>query len=430
MACGGADMTLEIAADALDLTGFIRPGDAVAVGQACAEPLTLAEKFVEQRAALDGCRVFLGPAFAGTFKPEHGDHLRFAAYAASGSNQALARAGLLDIVPCHYSALPSLFAQRKQRVDVVLLLLAPAEDGRAYAGTANDYLLDAARQARVVIAEISDQVPQTPGSMLPADIRIDALIRTSRPPPMLRPTPLGAAEQRIAAHVASLVPDGATVELGIGALPDAILAALRAHRDLGIHSGMVGDGIVDLVEQGVITNARKPIDRGITIAGLLFGTRRLFDFAHRNPALRLMPPSYTHGLDVLRQLPNFIAINSAIEVDLGGQVNGEIAGGAYMGAIGGQVDFMRGAAIATSGRSIIALPATAKGGTVSRIVATLADAVVTSLRSDMDVIVTEHGVAELAGCSLAERARRLIAIAAPDFRDSLERTARPLLRAG
>src|SRR5262249_49842657 len=177
----------------------------------------------------------------------------------------------------------------------------------------------------------------------PADIRIDVQVPTTRPPAMLQPTPLGAVERRIAEHVAALVPDGATIELGIGALPDAVLAALAQHRDLGIHSGMIGEGVLDLVERGVVTNARKPIDAGVTIAGLLFGTRRLFDFAHRNRALRLMPPHYTHGYDVLRQLPDFIAINSALEVDLGGQVNGEMAGGVHVGAIGGQVDFMRGA---------------------------------------------------------------------------------------
>jgi acetyl-CoA hydrolase len=310
---------------------------------------------------------------------------------------------------------------------VVLIEVGPSAGGGFCLGLANDHLIDAARRARVVIAELNDQVPDTAGSALPTDIRIDGLVRTSRPPAMLQPTPLGAVERRIAEHVAALVPDGATIELGIGALPDAVLAALAQHRDVGIHSGMIGEGVLDLVERGVITNARKPIDAGITIAGLLFGTRRLFDFAHRNRALRLMPPDYTHGYDVLRRLPDLIAINSALEVDLGGQVNGEMAGGVHVGAIGGQVDFVRGALAAPRGRSIIALPATAKSGGVSRIVARLGDAVVTSLRSDMDVVVTEYGIAELDGCSLAERARRLIAIAAPQFREALERAAHPLI---
>ncbi|HEX7968316.1 MAG TPA: acetyl-CoA hydrolase/transferase C-terminal domain-containing protein, partial [Stellaceae bacterium] len=404
-------MTIEFSTGALDLAQFLRAGDTVVVGQACAEPLTLTETLARQRAALGGVRVFLGPGFSGTLRPEHGDHIGFAGYAGSGHNQALARAGLLDVVPAHYCELPALFAQGTLRADAVLLQMSPPDAaGRSFFGMANDYQIDAARRARAVIAEINDQVPQTPGSELPPDLRIDAIVRTSRAPAMLHPAPLGDVETRIAAHVAPLVPDGATIELGIGALPDAILSALRQHRDLGLHSGMIGDGIVALAEAGVLTNAQKPIDTGVTIAGLLFGTRRLFDFAHRNPALRLMPPAYTHGAEALRRLPHFMAINSAIEVDLTGQVNGEMAGGAYLGAVGGQVDFMRAARASPGGRSIIALPAAAKGGTLSRIVARLGDGAVTSLRSDMDAVVTEFGVAELAGRSLAERVRRMIAI--------------------
>ncbi len=422
-------MTKEISATDLDLARHVRPGDTVIIGQGCAEALSLSEALLGARAAIGRCRVFLGPAFAASFRPEHGDHLAFMGYAASGSNQALARAGLLDIVPCHYSELPALFREGRQPADVVLLQAVEAADGRLFLGMANDHQIDAARRARLVIAEINDRVPETPGSELPADIRIDLMLRSSRPPAMLAPSALGETEAAIARRVASLVPDGATIELGIGALPDAILATLTGHRDLGIHSGMLGDGVVTLAQSGALTNARKPIDRGITIGGLLFGTERLFDFAHRNPALRLMPPAYTHGHQVLRQLPDFIAINSAIEADLTGQVNGESLGGAYLGAVGGQVDFLRGALAAPRGRSIIALPATARGGSVSRIVARLGDGAVTSLRSDMDAIVTEHGAAELRGLSLAQRVRRMIAIAAPRFREELERAAHPLLKA-
>lgn len=422
-------MTEELSAATLDLSRFIRPGDTIVVGQGGGEPLTLTEALAAQRAALGRVRVFLGPSFAGTLRPEHADHIGFSAYAASGSNLALARAGLLDIVPCHYSALPSLFSAGHQRADVVLLLLGGAP-GRFCLGMGVDHALDAARRARVVIAEWSRRVPETPGSALPADIRLDAILPSDREPATLAPATLGAAEAEIARRVAALVPDGATLELGIGALPDAILSALCGHRDLGLHSGMVGDGVVALAEAGALTNARKPIDRGVSIGGLLFGTRRLFDFAHRNPALRLMPPAYTHGHQVLRRLPGFTAINSAIEADLSGQVNGEMLGGAYLGAVGGQVDFLRGAAASDGGRSLIALPATARGGTVSRIVATLADATVTSLRSDMDAIVTEHGVAELKGASLSQRARRMIAVAAPQFREELERAAWPWIKAG
>ena len=422
-------MPTTIAADALDLAAFVRPGDTVICGQGCAEPRTLTEALARQRAAIGRFRVFLGPSFAGTFRPDHGDHIDFAAYAGSGSNADLARAGLLDIVPSHYSDLPGLFAAGILRADVVLLQLAPGGDKGPYnMGLTNDYQIAAARNARVVIAEVNQQMPWSFGAEWPDDARIDAIVPTSRAPAFLEGAALGETERRIAAQVASIVPDGATIEVGIGALPDAVMAALAGHRDLGIHSGMLGDRFVDLVEIGAVTNALKPVDRGVSIGGILFGTRRLFDFVHRNRAFRLMPPSYTHGIEMLRQMPRFAAINSAVEVDITGQVNGEIAAGVHVGTVGGQVDFMRGAA-AAGGRSIVALPATAKGGSVSRIVARSMAGIVTSLRSDMDVVVTEHGVAELRGRSLAERARRLIAIAAPSFRGELERAAHPLLRA-
>lgn len=415
-------MIAAIAPEALDLSRLIRAGDTVVVGQGCGEPRALTGVLVQQRAAIGRARVFLGPGFAGSFRPEHADYLAFAGYAASGSNQALSRAGLLDILPGHYSALPALFTERRLAADVVLLLLGGAP-GRFFLGMGIDYQIAAARRARTVIAEWNPHVPETPGSELPPDIRIDVLVRGEAEPAMLQPSPLGEVEAAIAGHVASLVPEGATLELGIGALPDAILASLTGHRDLGLHSGMVGDGVLALVEAGVLTNAKKPIDRGVSVGGLLFGTRRLFDFAHRSAALKLMPPAYTHGHEVLRQLPRFTAINSAIEADLTGQVNGESLGGVYLGAVGGQVDFLRGAAAASGGRSIIALPATAKGGTVSRIVGRLGDATVTSLRSDMDAIATEYGIAELRGLTLAERARRMIPLAAPQFREALERAA-------
>jgi len=193
---------------------------------------------------------------------------------------------------------------------------------------------------------------------------------------------------------------------------------------------MIGDRFAELIAAGVVTNAAKPFDAGITVAGSLFGTARLFGFADRNPDIRLSPPAVTHGIGVMARIPGFTAINSAIEVDLSGQVNGEVAGDAYVGAVGGQVDFVRGALAAPGGRSIIALPSTAKGGSVSRIVADLAGRPVTSLRSDADLVVTEWGIAELRGRGLAERARRMIAIADPAFREELERAAHAVIRAG
>jgi acyl-CoA hydrolase len=222
--------------------------------------------------------------------------------------------------------------------------------------------------------------------------------------------------------VAGYIEDGAVLQVGIGAVPDAILRLLKDRRDLGVHSGMIGDGLVDLVEAGVITNARKPIDPGISITGALIGTRRLYEFVNRNPKIGMRSSAYTHDATVLSRLPRLVTINSAVEVDLTGQVNAEQSGSHYLGGTGGQVDFVRAGLRSPGGRSIIALPATARDGKVSRITASLSGPVTTA-RSDVDVIVTEFGAAELKGQTLPERARRLVAIAHPDFQEELSRAA-------
>ncbi|MFC0282886.1 acetyl-CoA hydrolase/transferase family protein [Camelimonas abortus] len=417
-----------ISAARLDLKGLIRPGDVVVVGQGTGEPTALTEALVAQSGDIGPVTVFLGTLFSRTFAPDAAPNLRFTGYGAIQQAGALARAGRLDPVTTHYSQLPELFASGRQRADVVMLQLSPGPEGRRPSlGMITDYLVAACRRARVVIAQMNARAPWTHGGELPGDVRVDVLVADDREPVILPGAKVGPAEEAIARHVAGLIPDGAVIEIGIGAMPDAILSALRGHRDLGFHSGMISDRTVDLIEAGVITNALKPCDTGVSIAGCLFGGRRLFDFAHDNPLLQMRPPEYTHGFAVLARLPKFTALNSAVEVDLTGQVNAEVAGGVYVGAIGGQVDFVRGAMASDGGRSIIALPSTARGGAVSRIVPQLSGPVTTA-RGDADTFVTEFGVAELRGQSLAERARRMIAIAHPDMREQLMEAARPLLR--
>lgn len=417
--------------DALDFAALIRPGDTVVVPQGTAEPLVLTEALVRQRHAIGRLRVFLGAVFSRTFDPGCTDVIGFSGYGAIGGAAPLAKAGRLDPVPAQYSRLPAMFADGTLPADVVLLQLAPGRDGGPpCVALSHDYIVAAARRARLVIAELNPQAPWSFGAELPPDLRVDVVVDASHPPAALAPARIGEAEDRIARLVAERVPDGAVLETGIGAVPDAILSALSGHRDLGIHSGMIGDRFAELIEAGAVTNAAKPFDAGVTVAGSLFGGARLFAFADRNPSIRLSPPAITHSIGMMARIPGFTAINSAIEVDLSGQVNGEVAGDAYVGAVGGQVDFVRGALAAEGGRSVIALPATAKGGAVSRIVADLAGRPVTCLRSDADLVVTEWGVAELRGRSLAERARRMIAIADPAFREDLERAAHAVIRAG
>ncbi|MDR0226896.1 MAG: acetyl-CoA hydrolase [Burkholderiaceae bacterium] len=411
------------------LQALVRPGDTLWWGQATAEPLTLTRAVATQRQALargGRLRAFVGMGASDTLQPAHGDTFDFFGYAAGGPHRALAQAGLLDILPCHYSQLPGLIEDGSLPADVVLLQVSPPDaQGRHSLGLAQEYLPAAVRRARVVIGEVHADVPWTHGgmSLQAGDF---ALLIDARHPPLdqARSAP-GPAEQAIASHVAGWIEDGATLQVGVGNLPEAVLAALHGHRDLGLHSGAVGDGIAALAEAGVLTHARKSLDTGVGIGGILMGSERLRRWAHRNPSLQLRETAYTHHPEVLAACHRLAAINSAVEVDLTGQVNAEVAGGVYVGAVGGAVDFLRGAARSRGGLPVVALPATARG--VSRIVARLSGPVSTP-RSDAGLIVTEHGVADLRGQTLSRRVKRLIDIAAPEHREDLERQAHELLR--
>ena len=406
----------------IDLTQWIRAGDGVIWGQATAEPQTLVEALVAQRAAFSGAQAFMGISYSGVVRPEHADHLRLSAYCGAGRNRALADAGVLDVCPFPYSQLAALMNERLIRTDVALIQVSPPNPRGEYSlGLGAEYLVPALRHARVVIAEINDQVPWTHCDRILRSEDFSLAVQTSRPPACPPPTPAGEIERRIAAHAAAYVPDGATLETGLGSLPDAVIAALGDRRDLGVHSGALGDSIATLMESGAITNSRKPIDTGRTVGGLLLGSPRLFEFARENPALWLRSVEHTHDPRILAQLPGFVAINSAVEVDLTGQVNAEVANGTYVGAVGGALDFVRAANQSAGGVSLVVLPASV-GGKRSRVVAQLSGPVATP-RSEAGVIVTECGAADLRGATLRERARRMIGIAHPALREGLERAA-------
>jgi len=374
----------------VELPEVIRPGDGILWGQACAEPQTLVETLVEQRAALSGCGVFLGINYSGSVRPEHADHLRLSAYCGIGHNRSLADAGVLEILPVPYSQLGALIRDRRIRADVVMVQVSPPNArGECSLGLAADYLVPALEVCRAIVAEVNDQVPWTWSERLLKEDDFDLLVHTSRAP-LQAPYRLGELEAAIARAAAAMVPDGATVEFGIGALPDAVCSSLGGHKDLVIHSGTVGDGVVDLLRNGVA----RQVD-----AAMLVGTRKLYDFARDNPAIRLRSSEYTHNPRVLGTLGRFVAINSAVEVDLTGQVNGELARGSYVGAVGGAPDFIRAANQSPGGLSIIVVPA-------ARVVERLSGPVSVP-RSEAGVIVTEHGAADLRGCTLAERERRM-----------------------
>jgi acyl-CoA hydrolase len=419
-----------VSADGLDLGAFLRPGDHIVWGQACGEPTTLVEALIAQAAGIGPLSAFAATSFSGILGVEAAEKLSLSSMGAIGALRTVAATGRLGIVPCHVSQVGPMIEQGLIGCDVAFVQVSPPDaNGNHSFGLINDFVQAAVAKARVVIAEVNERVPFTFGDAeLPA-ARIDCAVHVARNPVEVFPAQISETDLAIAKIVAGYIEDGAVLQVGIGAVPDAILRLLQDRRDLGVHSGMIGDGLVNLVEAGVVTNALKPIDPGVSITGALIGTRRLYDFVDRNPKINLRSSSYTHSESVLSRLTRLVTINSAVEVDLTGQVNAEQSGGQYLGGTGGQVDYVRAGSRSRGGHSIIALPATAKGGKVSRITAALSGPVTTA-RSDVDIIVTEFGAAELKGQTLAERARRLVGIAHPDFREELDQAAHNIRRRG
>jgi acyl-CoA hydrolase len=406
---------------ALDLARYVKPGDTVAWGQACAEPLTLADALTRQRARLGGVRCFTGISSSPALRPENRDYLSFASYSAAGANRALRAAGLLDIVPSHYSELPRILGDGPLRADVVFLALPRAgPDGTFGLGLAADYLTPLIGRARAVIAEVNDQIPEIGCDRRLSRSELDVIVHTSRAPAEYPEPSPSDVEAAIARRVAGLIPDGATIQLGLGTLPSATARQLLGHRGLGVHSGMITDAVAELIEAGVVTGARKTVDRRLVVTGFLMGTGTLIARAAADPSIQLRDTRYTHDHAVLAAQHALVAVNSATEVDLTGQANTETAAGRYVGGVGGAADFLRGAARSPGGVPVLALPSTA--GDASRIVARLTGPASVA-RADAGVIVTEYGVADLRGLTLAQRRERMLAIAHPDHRPALEAAA-------
>lgn len=422
-------MRTETSPEAVDLATWLKPGDRIVMGQACGEPSTLVDALVAQGSAIPGLSAFIATSFSGAFRPESAASFALSSMGAIGQLRSMSKAGKLAVIPCHVSQVGPLVRAGIIGCDVAMIQVSPAdENGNHSCGLIADHVRDAVSKARVVIAEVNAAVPYTFGETIHAS-EIDVAVHCDRHPVEVAPAPISETDAAIARHCAEYIGDGAVIQTGVGAVPDAILRLLGDRRDLGVHSGMLGDGLAELAEAGVLTNARKEIDPGVSINGALIGTRKLYDFAHRNPAIRMAPASYTHDAGVLARLSRLVSINSAMEIDLTGQVNAEASGNSYVGGTGGQVDFVRAGARSPGGHALTALSATAKGGSVSKIVPVLSGPVTTA-RSEVDVVVTEFGAAELKGRSLAERAKALVAIAHPDFREALDRDAYAIAQRG
>jgi len=423
-------MTLTVDPADLCLREFLRPGDHIVWSQACGEPTTLIDALLAQADDIGGLSAFAATSFSGHLDVAAAEKIAISSMGGIGDLRTLTAAHRLGVIPCHVGQVGPMIAQGLIGCDAAFVQVSrPDANGQHSFGLIADFMYDAVMKARVVIAEVNERVPFTYGDVVLPSARIDCAVPVARPPVELVPAPISEVDQAIARIVAGYIEDGAVLQIGIGAVPDAILRLLRDRRDLGIHSGMFGDAIVELTKVGVVTNASKPIDAGISVTTALMGTQRLYDFAHENPQIAVRSSGYTHDAAVLSRLRNFVTINSAVEVDLTGQVNAEQSGARYVGGTGGQVEFVRAGSRSVGGHSIIALPSTAKGGKVSRITINLSGPVTTA-RSDVDIVVTEFGAAELKGQTLAERTRRLIAIAHPDFREELDRAAQTIQRRG
>ena len=407
----------------LDFARLIRAGDTIGWAEATAEPALLTRLLDQQAERCPPFRFFFALTFASDFRPGH-PNVTVTAMGGASAGRRFFTAGGGNVIPANISNLCALIAAGRPRIDVVLLqVTGPGPAGHYNAGVGIECLREMMEAARLVIAQVNPLLPWTEGDTLIEPGLIDILVPASHPVLEVPARRIGPVERAIAAHVARLVPDRATIELGIGQIPEAVTRALGGKQGLGIHSGAIGDGVAELIEAGIVDNRHKEIDEGVTVATMLMGTRQLYDFADHNPRIHIRSPRYTHDALVLGHFRRFVAINGALEIDLTGQVNAETSGGRHTGVVGGQMDFVRAANRAPEGRSIIALPSTGRDRAQSRIVARLADGVVTTPRAEADCVVTEHGIAELSGRTLAERARALIQIADPAFRPDLERAA-------
>lgn len=411
--------------DAAAAAARVHSGDTIAIPSCGAGPWRILEALAK-RPDVRGVRIchatLWGPMYH--LKPENAEKMRTLALFLTANARKAMLDGRVDFVPVNLGHVAHLFHSGALPVDVAVLHLSPPDDeGYCTFGVYVAYMRAAAEAAKVVVAEVNDQMPRTYGDTRIHVSQLDAIVEVSARLPEIPPGESTDIERRIGEHVAALVEDGATLQLGRGGMPDAVLAFLGDKRDLGIHTELYSDTVVEMVKRGVITGARKTLHPGKLIAGFLDGSRKLYDFVHNNPMVEMHRSEYVNDPAVIGQNDNLVAINSAVEVDLTGQINAESVGTRLLSGAGGQLDFALGAWRSNNGKFIIAMPSTASQH--SRIVARLGDgAAVTVPRTLAQFVVTEYGLADLRGASLNQRAKALIAIAHPDHREALERAAR------
>lgn len=392
------------------------------------EPVTLLDAIERNAERLSGVRVHQMHALRDRpyLHAAFGDRLRHVSYFLSHVTRPRFAAGEVDLVPNHFSEVYPLLRHRCRDPLVVAAVSPPDRHGYLSLGTGADYVASFIGRARFFV-EANARMPRTFGRNQLHLSQVAGWIRSDLPLVEVEPVQPTAIDRRIAAYVAERIPDGATIQTGIGAIPNAILASLAGHRALGIHTELLSDGVIQLIESGVVTGARKRNNRTKTVGTFVLGTQRLYDFVADNPAVELWPATYVNDPRRIAGEPNFVSINATVEVDLAGQCASETIAGRYWSSSGGQADFARGAMYSEGGQAFVVCRSTADEGRISKIVPTFAPGtIVTTLKNTVDKIVTEWGVAELRGASLRERATALIAIAHPDHRERLRHEARRL----
>lgn len=400
----------------------IKSGQRVVVAHACGEPSIILDALVANAAQYENVEIIHMVAMgkAAYCQPQYDKNFHHNAFFLGGSTRAAAAEGRVDFTPVYFSEIPSLLRE-DLRPNMTLLQCSPPDaHGYVSLGVSVDYTKPAAEASDLVIAQVNQNMPRTLGDSFLHVTQIGCLVEADTPVIELAPPKIGDVERAIGENVASLVRDGDTLQLGIGAIPDAVLLFLKEKNDLGIHTEMFSDGVVELVEAGVITNKAKTLHRGQSVATFLMGTRRLYDYVNNNPAVAMYPVDYVNDPYVIGQNDNLVSINSCVQVDIMGQVVSTSAGLRQISGVGGQVDFVRGANLSKGGRAIMAMPSTTGKGKISKIVPFLDQgSAVTTTRNEVNYVITEYGIAKLKGKSLRQRAEALIRIAHPDFRDEL-----------
>ena len=408
----------------------LKSGDRVLIHQGCSQPDALIEAMIRRAGEVHDVEI-IHLATMGTAdytKPEYEGIFRHNAFFMGSNVRRAIQEGRGDYIPIFLSEIERLFRSGAMPIDVTLIQCTPPDEyGYMSLGAGVDITLTAAKCARHVIVEVNDQAPRTLGDSFIHVSKVESFVEASHPLSEYRKPEITAIHRKIADYVADLIPDGATLQVGIGGIPDAVLQHLTNHKDLGLHTEMFSDVVIDLIKKGIINNERKTLHPRKVIAGFVLGTKPLFDFIHDNPIFEFHTTEYTNDPFVIAQNDRMVSINSALEVDLTGQVCADSIGHLPYSGVGGQVDFTRGAARSKGGLPIIALPSTAKQGKISRIVRTLKpNAGVVTSRADVHYVVTEFGVAYLHGKNLRQRAEALIQIAHPDFREELLKWAQKL----